>query len=223
MLYIIPTPIWNREDITLRAINLMKQLNIFLCEDTNTTKKLFNLYEISIKWKQFFSITSYSNLWIINKYLDLLENNDIWLFSEAWTPWLSDPWKEMIKYLWLNDLKFEVLPGATALIPCVVSCCFDTSEFVFKWFIPHKKWRQTLFKYIINSDLPVFVYDSVHRIQKNLIEIHKLWFCWKVFIWREISKMFEQKVCADIDNILDMIENKEILLKWEFVLGFYNY
>ena len=181
MLYFIPTPIWNLDDITLRALKLFKELNIFFCEDTRTFKSLLTKYEIDYTWKQFFSITSYTNAWKLEFYKKLMEENDVGVVSEAWSPWLSDPGKELVRIAWEEGFKFEVLPGANALVPSVVSACFDTSKFIYLWFLPQKKWRQTTFKYILEQKYPVFIYESVHRIEKTLWQLKDLWFNWKIF------------------------------------------
>jgi len=222
MLYFIPTPIWNLDDITLRALKLFKELNIFFCEDTRTFKSLLTKYEIDYSNKQFFSITSYTNKWKLDFYTKLMKENNIGVVSEAWSPWLSDPWKELIRIAWEENIKFEVLPGANALIPSVVSACFDTSKFIYLWFLPQKKWRQTMLKFILEQSLPVFIYESVHRIEKTLWQLKDLWFDGKIFIAREISKMYEQKECEHIDKIIEKVKNNEIKLKWEFVLWIYK-
>jgi len=222
MLYFIPTPIWNLEDITLRSLNLFKKLDIFFCEDTRTFKNLLKKYEINFENKKFYSITSYTSEKKLDFYTQLMQENDIWVVSEAGTPWLSDPWKELIRIAYEKNIKFEVLPWANALIPAIVSACFDTSKFVYLGFLPQKKWRQTLIKKIIQSEYPVFIYESVHRIEKTLNQLKENWFNWKIFIIREISKMFEQKVCWTIDEILEKIQKKELPLKGEFVMGIKN-
>lgn len=222
MLYILPTPIGNKEDITLRWLRVLKEVNYFICEDTRTTKNLMNMYEIDHSEKHFYSLTSYTDKSRIDDFINIIRNYDVCLVSEAWTPWLSDPGKELIKFIWENNLDFSVLPWANALIPTVVGSWFDTSQFIFMWFIPHKKWRQKLFSFIIESTIPVFVYESVHRVEKTLLQLKQAWFTWKVSLVRELSKMFEQKFCADIDTVIKEFESKKIPLKWEFVLWFSN-
>lgn len=221
MLYIIPTPIWNREDITMRALRLFKELDIFICEDTRTLKKLLSMYEIDYSDKQFYSLTSFTDQWKINHYWNLLSDNDIWLVSEAWTPGLSDPWKSLIQLCNENSLEYTVLPGANALVPAVVGSGFDTSSFVYLGFMPLKKWRQTMQKDIIAKkygEMPVFFYESVHRFEKLLRELTALWFEWKISVSRELSKKFEQIVNWSIGDVLKMIEEKKLPIKWEFVV-----
>ncbi len=222
MLYIIPTPIWNREDVTLRALRLFEELKIFVCEDTRTLKKLLSMYEIDYTDKEFYSLTSFTDQGKLNHYINLLSDNDVWLVSEAWTPGLSDPGKSLIKLCNENQLNYSVLPGANALIPAVVGAWFDTSSFVFLWFIPQKKWRQTILKNIIAKkywEMPVFFYESVHRFEKLLKELTDLWFEWQISVSREISKMYEQIVTWNLDEILDLVKEKKLPVKWEFVVG----
>ena len=222
MLYIIPTPIGNREDITLRALRLFKELEIFICEDTRTLKKLLSMYEIGYSNKQFYSLTSFTDQGKMNHYLNILSDNDIWLVSEAWTPGLSDPGKSLIQLCNENNLKYTVLPGANALVPSVVGSGFDTSSFVYLWFIPQKKWRQTVLKNIIAKkygEMPVFFYQSVHRFEKLLKELGNLWFDWKISVSREISKMYEQILNWNLDEILNLVKEKKLSIKWEFVIG----
>ena len=220
MLYLIPTPIWNKYDITLRALNLFKYLKIFICEDTRTFKKLLLMYEINYSDKEFYSLTSFTDKWKLNFYVKLLQDNDIWVVSEAWTPWLSDPWKSLIQLCNENNLKYTVLPWANALIPSVVSAWFDTSSFVFLWFLPQKKWRQTILNKIVSCEywMPVFFYESVHRFEKLLSELENLWFDWKIFVGREISKMYEQLCNWTLDELIDLVKSKKYSVKGEFVI-----
>ena len=131
MLYFIPTPIWNKEDITLRALRLLKEINILICEDTRTAKKLLSMYDISIVWKDFFSITSFTSQGKLGFYAKLLQENDAVVVSEAWTPWLSDPWKSLIHLCNENNIQFTVLPGANALIPSIVAAGMGTARKIF--------------------------------------------------------------------------------------------
>ena len=219
MLYFVPTPIWNKEDITLRALRLLKEINILICEDTRTAKKLLSMYDISIVWKEFYSLTSFTSpgkLWF---YAKLLKENDTVVVSEAWTPWLSDPWKSLVKLCNENQIKYSVLPGANALVPSIVAAGFDTTEFIFIWFLPQKKWRQTALKKMIESETPTFFYESVHRISKLLEELKKLNFNWELFIAREISKVFEQFFTGSLDECEEFIKSWKIVIKGEFVVG----
>jgi len=231
MLYLVPTPIWNIEDITLRAIRLFREVEYFICEDTRTTKKLFQLLEVEYKWnwedkkKEFFSLTSFTDTGKLSYYLDLIIKYDVVLVSDAGTPGLSDPGKKMIELCNLHQLPYSVLPGANALIPAVVSAGFDTSKFVYVWFLPQKKWRQTMLKNIIEKqygDMPVFFYESVHRIERLFSQLKDFGFEWKVCICREISKMHEQIVNGELSEVLDLFKAWKIKIKGEFVVGLYT-
>lgn len=218
MLYFVPTPIWNKEDITLRAIRLLKEINILICEDTRTAKKLLSMYDISIIWKEFFSITSFISQGKLGFYAKLLQENDAIVISEAWTPWLSDPWKSLVQLCNENQIKFSVLPGANALVPSVVAAGFDTTQFIFIWFLPQKKWRQTELKIMLERDIPTFFYESVHRMPKLLEELKSLNFDWKIFIAREISKIFEQFFTGSLAECEEFIKEWKMIIKGEFVV-----
>lgn len=222
MLYLIPTPIWNREDITIRWMRLLKELKYLICEDTRTTMKLLQMYEISFKDKELMSLTSFTDQSKLKHYLNIMKENDVWVVSEAWTPGLSDPGKNLIKLCNENNIPYSILPGSNALVPAVVAAWFDTSEFVYLWFLPQKKWRQTALKWILESKIPVFFYESVHRIEKLVKELQALKFMWQISISREISKMFEQNFTWNMDEVMNLLKEKKLPIKWEFVVGIKN-
>ena len=219
MLYFVPTPIWNKEDITLRALRLLKEINVLICEDTRTAKKLLLMDDISIVWKEFYSITSCTSQGKLGFYAKLLQENDAVVISEAWTPGLSDPWKSLVQLCNKNQISFSVLPGANAIVPSIVAAGFDTTEFVFIWFLPQKKWRQTALKDMLKREIPTFFYESVHRIPKLFEELKELNFEWKIFIAREISKVFEQFFTWSLDECENFIKEWKIVIKGEFVVG----
>ena len=219
MLYFVPTPIGNKEDITLRALRLLKETSFFLCEDTRTTKKLLSMYDIDLKWKEFYVLTSFIDEGKLKSYKSLIANDDVLMISEAWTPWLSDPGKSLIELCQREKLPFTILPGANALIPAIVSAGFDTTIFTFLWFLPQKKGRQTLLKKIIQENHAIFFYESVHRIEKLLKELREYWFQGKISISREISKLFEQYLTGNLEEITELFKNGTIQLKGEFVIG----
>lgn len=218
MLYFVPTPIWNKEDITLRALRLLKEIKILICEDTRTAKKLLSMYDISTAWKEFYSLTSFTTKWKLWFYAKLLQENDAIVISEAWTPWLSDPGKSLIQLCNENQINFSILPGANALIPSIVAAGFDTTEFTFIWFLPQKKWRQTALKDALSREIPTFFYESVHRMPKLLEELKNLNFQWKIFIAREISKVFEQFFTGSLTECEESIKKGKIIMKGEFVV-----
>ncbi|HNG97092.1 MAG TPA: 16S rRNA (cytidine(1402)-2'-O)-methyltransferase [Candidatus Absconditabacterales bacterium] len=221
MLSIIPTPIGNKEDITLRAMRLLSELDIFFCEDVMTTKKLMQLYEIDykLKPKTFYPFTSFVSDNQMSRYIQLAKDCHVGLVCEAGTPGLSDPAKSFVRQCRIHSIPFEVLPGANALIPLVVASNRDTTEFTFVGFLPKKKGRKTMMQYIIKSPYPIYCYESVHRIEKTLVELKTLGFVGQVMIGRELTKFHEQYIYGNIDTIVGQLQDKSIILKGEFVLG----
>lgn len=184
--------------------------------------KLMGMYEIPYKDKTFFSLTSFTSDTQLARYVDILKASDIGLVSEAGTPWLSDPGKSMIQLCNTYNIPYTILPGANALVPAVVAAWFDTSEFVYLGFLPTKKGRQTKIKEILASKIPVFVYESVHRIEKLLQELSQAGFTGQISIARELSKMFEQHFTWTVEEALNMIKEKKLPIKGEFVVGMKN-
>ena len=224
MLSFIPTPIWNREDITLRALRLLKELNVFFCEDTRTTMNLMRMYEIDFSNKKLYPFTSFMDEKRVEWYVELLKKTNCGVLSEAWTPWLSDPWKRLIKLCREYDLDFDILPGANALIPPVIATPYNTSKFVYLWFPPTKKGRQTFFTssiQYVSTWIPVYMYESVHRIEKTVKQLIELWYEWNILIWRELTKLHEEYVCGSIHDIYEKLQSWTIVQKWEFVVALY--
>lgn len=220
MLYFIPTPIGNKEDITLRALRLLKELPILICEDTRTTKKLLAMYDIPYQEKQFFSLTSFTHEGKVAHYLDLLQDHEIGMLSEAGTPGLSDPWKLLIQLCQKHQLPYTILPGANALIPAVIGAAFPTSTFHYLGFLPQKKGRKTVLKTAISQPFPSFFYESVHRVEKLIAELEELEFQGKISIAREISKCFESYQTWDFEEFKKDWK-KKLIIKGEFVIGLF--
>ena len=177
------------------------------------------MYDIDLKWKEFYVLTSFIDEGKLKSYKNLIENHDVLMVSEAWTPWLSDPWKSLIELCQKEKLKFTVLPWANALVPALVSAGFDTTVFTFLGFLPQKKGRQTLLKKIIQEDHAIFFYESVHRIEKLFEELREYGFHGKISISREISKLFEQHLTGTLEEITELFKNGTIPVKGEFVIG----
>lgn len=222
MLSLIPTPIGNKEDITLRALRLLRELEVFFCEDTRTTQKLFSMYDISLSGKKLYAYTSNTSPKSLQFYTELLHTTHCGLVSEAGTPGLSDPGKSLVKLCREQGIHFEVLPGANALLPIVIATPADTSIFNFQWFLPLKKGRKTALTKILHTDIPVYIYESVHRIQKLLGELKELQYTWQLLIARELTKMHEQYICWSVDDLLSAVDTKTLPLKGEFVIGFFG-
>ena len=218
MLTFIPTPIGNKEDITLRALRLLKELKYLICEDTRTTKKLLQMYEIDYSDKEFFSLTSFTDKGKLAHYANLIRENEVGMLSDAGTPGLSDPGKMLVQICQNEWLKYSILPGANALVPSIVAAGFDTSEFTYIGFLPQKKGRQTALKTMISSDIPTFFYESVHRMGKLVEGLHELNFDGKIAIAREVSKLFEEYQTFEFSELWDLYQAGKLVLKGEFVV-----
>ena len=177
------------------------------------------MYEIPYEDKQFFSLTSFTDKGKLAHYVNLIGENDVGMFSDAGTPWLSDPGKVLIQLCYEHDLKFSVLPGANALVPAVVGSGFDTSSFVYIGFLPQKKGRQTALKTAMQSQIPTFFYESVHRMERLIKDLEELGFDGKIMILRELSKMFEEVQTLEMTQLVEKWQSWNLILKGEFVVG----
>lgn len=190
-LYIVPTPIGNLEDITLRAINTLKRADLILAEDTRTTKKLLNHYEINNRLQSFHIHNEHKVLENVIRQIETMSS--VALVSDAGTPGISDPGFLLIRACKENGIEVSCLPGPSALIPALVASGIPCDRFAFEGFLPHKKGRQTKWKQIAQEDRTVALYESPHRLLKclNEIETHlggeRL-----VCVAREISKIHEE-------------------------------
>jgi len=216
--YIIATPIGNLEDITLRAINVLKEVDMVFCEDTRVTKKLLHKYEIGTPTM---SYHSHSKLSKVEKIFALIrEGKELALVSDAGTPAISDPGSMLVSQIkeeFGDDIKIIPIPGASALITALSASGLPASEFLFLGFLPHKKGRETLFKEIANGKRTVVFYESPHRIIKTLNSLNKhLSKDCKIVIARELTKIYEEFVSGTADELIKYFEDNPI--KGEFVV-----
>lgn len=218
-LYIVPTPIGNLEDITLRALRILKEVDLVLCEDTSVTHKLFQEYEIETDTSVFYANSTIKN---INKILKMLEDGArIAIVSDAGTPTISDPGVLLVEKIYelLPDCKVIALPGASALTTALSVSGISSAQFTFYGFLPHKKGRETIFKEITNSKRVSVFYESVHRIEKTLdslldcLDDARL-----VVVTRELSKIYEEAVRGSIKQVRGHFFNHKDKLKGEFVV-----
>jgi len=219
-LYIVATPIGNLEDITFRAIKTLKEVDFILCEDTRVTKKLLNHYEIN---KPTISYHHHSSKAKIDKIIELLKSGKNLAFvSDAGTPGVSDPGNELISDI-LSELRDKVeiipIPGPAAITALISVSGINMQKFTFVGFPPHKKGRETFFRNISESKIPVLYYESPYRVIKNL-ELLKKFGKKNIIIGREITKMFEEVVRGEIDEVLDYF-NKKDKIKGEFTIIIY--
>jgi 16S rRNA (cytidine1402-2'-O)-methyltransferase len=190
-LVLVPTPIGNLEDITLRAINTFKNAELILAEDTRVTKKLLNHLEIQKNVQSFHIHNEHK---VLNNVINQISSNILTvLVSDAGTPAISDPGFLLVRACIENNIKVSCLPGPTAFVPALVASGFPTDRFAFEGFLPHKKGRQTKLKQIAEEDRTVVLYESPHRLVKALEQIVEfMGENKKVCVVREISKIYEE-------------------------------
>lgn len=228
-LYIIATPIGNLEDITLRAIRVLKEVDLILCEDTRVTKRLLERYEIN---KPTMSYHAQSKLSKTDKIIALLEEGkNLALVSDAGTPTISDPGCMLVAQvrthfmsrlnLDIGTVKVEIIPipGPSAVLSALSVSGFPTSEFLFLGFLPHKKGRETLFKEITASKRTVVFYESPHRILKALESLKTyLDEKRKILVAREITKIYEENVLGTPEEVLAHFAANPDRVRGEFVV-----
>lgn len=217
ILFIVPTPVGNLEDITLRAIKVLQDVDYILAEDTRHSLKLLNHFNISNSLVSYYKDIEKKKLQnIIN---DLKNGKNIALISDAGTPGISDPGNILIKEAIKESIKVTTLPGATALIPAIVTSNFDTSHFVFYGFLNNNNSkRKKELENILSFNLPTIIYEAPHRILKTLKTILEIDENIEVCIAREISKLHEQYIYGTVKEVLERLDN----LKGEIVLIVYR-
>lgn len=214
-LLIIPTPIGNLEDITLRALRLLKSADIILAEDTRTSSKLLSHYEIS---KKLISYHQYNEHKTLHKLLDLIRTHEsVALISDAGTPGISDPGFLLIRECLKEGIEVECLPGPTALIPALVCSGFPCDRFYFEGFLPAKKGRHTRLSFLSKQPQTVVLYESPHKIHKLIQQCVEYFGAERnIAIVRELTKVFEEIIRGSAQEVLQQIETRE--LKGEIVV-----
>ncbi len=192
-LFIVATPIGNLEDITLRAIRILKEADLILCEDTRVTKKLLSKYDIHTPT---LSYHAHSKLSKIEQIISLLkEGKNLALVSDAGTPAISDPGSFLISKVQEklgDEIKISAIPGPSALTAALSVSGLETSQFLFLGFLPHKKGRETLFKEISATERAVVFYESPHRLLKTLRSLKEFVPERRIGVARELTKIFEE-------------------------------
>src|SRR5690606_19068311 len=164
-LIIVPTPIGNLEDITLRALRILKEADLVLAEDTRKTGFLLKHFNIENRLQSYHKFNEQQSLQKISQLLET--GNTVALASDAGTPGISDPGFIVVKHCIENNFEVECLPGATAFVPALILSGFATDKFVFEGFLPHKKGRQTRLKFLAEETRTIIFYESPHRIAKT--------------------------------------------------------
>lgn len=211
-LYIVATPIGNLEDITLRALRILKEVDLILCEDTRVTKKILEFYKIIVPIE---SYHQHSNIKKINYIIDLLkQGKNLALVSDSGTPGISDPGNKLIEEV-KGFAEIISIPGPSAITAIASISGFPMDKFVFMGFPPHKTKRNKFFQGIIDSKYPVILYESTHRIIKTLGDLSKLKE-FDIVIGRELTKQFETIYRGKVSEIIKQLETGE--KRGEFVI-----
>lgn len=220
MLSIVATPIGNLADITLRAIETLKSVDAILCEDTRVTSKLLARYEIRKPLVACHEHTDERRLAQIIERLRAGEN--LAFVSDAGTPGLSDPGNRLVELALAADIPVVPIPGVSALGAIVSVAGIDMREFVFLGFPPHKKGRQTFFRSVAASEMPVVYYESPHRVMKNLKMLAEYAPDMRSVIGRELTKMFEEIIRGTIEEATAYFASHPEKIKGEFVIIAYK-
>ena len=211
VLYIVGTPIGNFNDISARALNILKNVSLIACEDTRQTKKLMNKFEIKNKLISFNKNNGFEKIsGIIN---DLKIGKSIALVSDAGMPGICDPGEELVKSARLNKFDVICIPGACAVITALVASGMPSSSFVFTGFLPKKKKdREQVLLEIAEQEKTTVLFESPHRLKKLLNELKD--YCGgkrEIQIFRELTKKYEEQIGNNIDMVINFFRDKEVI------------
>ncbi len=216
LLSLVATPIGNLEDITLRALRVLKEADYVLCEDTRVTGKLLHHYGISAKMKRYDAHASESVHESILE--DLKAGKHIALVSDAGTPGISDPGVWLVQRARQAGALIEAIPGASSVTAAVSLAGIAGNQFAFLGFVPQKKGRETFFKTLNDRIEPVVFLESTHRILKTLASLVNELPEAKIYIGRELTKMHEEMIVGTPQEILNILEAEPVRQKGEFVV-----
>lgn len=214
-LYFVPTPVGNLEDMTFRAIRVLKEVDYILCEDTRRSGILLKHFEIAKSLKSYHLHNEHQST---SKVLEDLKNGlNIALITDAGTPGISDPGYLLAKAAGDEEIEMVCLPGATAFVPALVVSGLPNNEFYFAGFLPQKKGRQTKLKQLAEEGKTIVLYESPHKINTTLVQIKEFFGAHtRISLSREISKKFEETRRGTIDDLIEFSQSKT--LKGEIVL-----
>jgi 16S rRNA (cytidine1402-2'-O)-methyltransferase len=214
-LYIIPTPIGNLKDITLRALETLQEVDVILAEDTRQTSKLLKHYNID---KKLIAHHQHNEHHKIERVIEEIKSGVvIGLVSDAGTPAISDPGFLLARECIKNGIEVETLPGATAFVPALVNSGFPCDKFVFEGFLPHKKGRQTRLNILKEETRTIIFYESTHRLIKTLTQLAEFFGeDRQVSVSRELTKMHEENVRGTLKEVLEYYNNN--VIKGEIVI-----
>ena len=214
-LYVVPTPIGNLDDITIRAIKTLESVDIILCEDTRRSKKLLNHIGVKSNLKSHHKFNEHKELEkVVEK---IILGNNVALITDAGTPGISDPGFLIIRTCIAKKIKVECLPGPTALIPGIVLSGLPMEKFIFEGFLPLKKGRSSRLKVLSSENRTMIFYESPHRLIKTLKDFQSTFGSErKISVSRELTKIYEETKRGSLKEIIKIFENKKP--KGEFVI-----
>ena len=208
-LYIVPTPIGNLEDITLRALRVLKEADFVLCEDTRTTKNLLRHYEMDKRCYAYHIFNEHQQVANLVNMIKIA--GSVALTSDAGTPGISDPGFLLIRECLAADIEVECLPGATALIPALVNSGLPADKFYFNGFLPHKKGKETTLKMLAERDETVIFYESPFRLVKTLeMMLHIFGEGRQISVARELTKIHEENFRGTVAEAVSHFSEKEV-------------
>jgi 16S rRNA (cytidine1402-2'-O)-methyltransferase len=218
MLYLVPTPIGNLKDITLRALDVLKEVDLILAEDTRTTSHLLTHYQINKPLSPYHQHNEHKVL--DHLVAQLQEGKKMAVVTDAGTPGISDPAFLLVRECIRAGIKVECLPGATAFVPALVNSGLPVNSFVFEGFLPVKKGRQTLFKKLAEEERTIVFYESPNRLVKTLEELivyfGKERQC---SVSRELTKMFEENKRGSLEEVCAYFKDKTVKGELVVVVG----
>ena len=214
-LFLVPTPIGTLEDMTLRGIRILKEVDVILAEDTRTSSKLLDHFEIKNKLISHHKFNEHKTVEMIARQIE--DGKNVALISDAGTPGISDPGFLLVRTCLEREIEVECLPGATALIPALVNSGFPTDRFTFEGFLPQKKGRQKKIKELITEPRTMIFYESPYRLVKSLEQFAEFFGSdRKASVSRELSKFFEENRRGTLAELIEYFSSKTI--KGEIVI-----
>jgi 16S rRNA (cytidine1402-2'-O)-methyltransferase len=216
ILYIVPTPVGNLEDMTMRAIRILREADFVLAEDTRTSGKLMKHFEIQVPM---YSHHKFNEHKTVGSLVDRIKNSEhhVALVSDAGTPGISDPGFLLVRECVNNDIEVQCLPGATAFVPALVASALPSEKFVFEGFLPQKKGRQTRLNFLKSEQRTIIFYESPYRVVKTLTQLSEVFGGErKAAAVREISKIHEECVRGTLTELIAHFTTNEP--RGEFVL-----
>ena len=218
MLYIVPTPVGNMEDITLRALKVLKEADLILAEDTRTSGILLKHFEIKNAMLSYHKFNEHQT---VDRVVERLKSGEtVAVVSDAGTPGISDPGFLVAREAIKAGVEVITLPGATAFVPALVSSGLPCDKFCFEGFLPQKKGRQTRLNALVEESRTMIFYESPHRIVKTLEQFKEVFgFDRPVSVCREISKIHEESVRGTVEEVLEHFKKNEPRGEFVIVLG----